>query len=1051
MSLDGKWFRAASLDTELHETRLALNQHRLRNEMIRSLLRKKLPASRLALTIGLSGSLLALNAARAQQVSDPASSQAPETAPAERVVVTGSNIPTSEDVGEAPVDTVDQATRDVTGQEDVESVLLRSNPAISSGGNNIGSNDASTQSIQGASTITIHGLPTLILLNGRRLTDASAEAAGAGSFSDVNLFPSALVKRIEVLKDGASAIYGSEAIGGVVNVILDQDFNGFDFSARYGFTEKSDIKDQRFSGIVGISDDKTHFVIGAEYVNQDPVFNRDRDFSNPSFGTSYFGGAVRFAGGAAFLKNPGVVSPNDIYPVGSVAVPTAVGANPLPAAYTQNASIGTVFNLSGATTITLDQNRTNVVASGDRELIGKHVVAFVDFLYSSDYSQHYLNAQPLSTNSNFGVTIPYGSPYNPFNQTLDSDLASNNGTTVNNRFTALPRVFRDDTNFYRIVAGLKGEIIPDYNYEIAFNSSRDFDTFTNPNLVLLEQLDQGIAGGFNADGTAAPAVFNNAGVLVTPAGKYSMVGQAGNQHLQPALDFFSTGNSAAQLAGITGTSVNVFETKFQGVDGKITAFPFKLPAGPVGFAAGGEYRHEFLHAAADPAVFVDAAQPANINIGRDVFAGFGEVRIPIVGPDMKIPGVYSFDIDGAVRFENYSESGSDTVSKAGLTFRPIKDIALRGTYSASFIAPTLYQTNGPTTIGATAPVDLLGNGNEEQGNEVAGSNPNLSNTRADNYTAGIVLSPHQVPGLTANVDFFHVEEHGVVGAITAPQIFGSVDQLGAASPFAGLLHLGGINGPTGVYQPGLSPGHILAGNVADYTVSVNDQNLGGSRLSGLDFGLHYNHDFSKFGQVGLGVDGTYYLQYKTQTTSGTEMYDVIGFYQGGADQIAQTVFQYHLTPQVSYSIAGFTASAIGNYDPSLRDATGPGSIDPTPGLGGYNVDKNHELPKIRDYFTVDLLFSYEFNYHPPESAPVPAPKEGKDGKGGGKEVATSKSMASDMLALKLLDGLKVSFGIDDVNNARPPFIAGSADATNTDAGIYDPFQRRYYITLSKKF
>ena len=553
--------------------------------MIRTLLGKKFPAPRWALSVGLGSSLIALGNASAQQVTNPSTSQAPETAAADRVIVTGSNIPSSEEVGEAPVDTVDQQLRDVTGQEDVENVLLkRSNPAISSGGSNVGSNDASTQSLQGASSISIHGLPTLILLNGRRLTDASAEAAGAGSFSDVNLFPSALVKRIEVLKDGASAIYGSEAIGGVVNVILDQDFNGFEFSGRYGFTEKSDIHNERYSGIMGFSDDKTHFVIGAEYVNQDPIFNRQRDYASPSFGTSYFGGAVRFEGGVPFLKNAGVNSPNDIYAVGSVPIPTTVGVNALPAAYTENDSIGSVFDLSRATTVTLDQNRFNVVASGDRELIGKYMSAFVDFLYSSDYSQHYLNAQPLSTNSNFGVVIPYGSPYNPFAGQLD---ATNEGDiTVNNRFTALPRVFRDDTNFYRIVAGVKGEIIPNYNYEVAFNSSRDFDTFTNPNLVLVNSLNQAIAGGFNADGSAAPAVFNAAGGLVTPAGKYSMVGANPSAlHLQPALDFFSTANTPAQLQGITGTSVNDFETKFSGVDGKITAFPFTLPGGPIGFAA----------------------------------------------------------------------------------------------------------------------------------------------------------------------------------------------------------------------------------------------------------------------------------------------------------------------------------------------------------------------------------------------------------------------------------------------------------------------------------
>ena len=180
--------------------------------------------------------------------------------------------------------------RDTTGQEDVEGVLTRSVPAISSssgagGGSNLSQSNASISSgsTLGGSSIAIHGLPTLVLLDGRRLTDSAAVAAGGSQFTDVNLFPSSLVKRIEVLKDGASAIYGTEAVGGVVNVILDQEFQGFEFSARYGFTEKSDIKNQRYSGIFGFGDDKTHIVIAAQYVEQNPIFARDRSFATPSY------------------------------------------------------------------------------------------------------------------------------------------------------------------------------------------------------------------------------------------------------------------------------------------------------------------------------------------------------------------------------------------------------------------------------------------------------------------------------------------------------------------------------------------------------------------------------------------------------------------------------------------------------------------------------------------------------------------------------------------------------------------------------------------------
>ncbi|MBE7159460.1 MAG: hypothetical protein INR62_13690, partial [Rhodospirillales bacterium] len=186
--------------------------------------------------------------------------------------------------------------------------------------------------------------------------------------------------------------------------------------------------------------------------------------------------------------------------------------------------------------------------------------------------------------------------------------------------------------------------------------------------------------------------------------------------------------------------------------------------------------------------------------------------------------------------------------------------------------------------------------------------------------------------------------------------------------------------------------------------------------------------------------------------------------------------QYHLTPVVEYKFQGFTASALLNYFPAVRDANSV-SLDPTNGIGGYNADKSFGgglagflaanpgatpadfgaatgapriLPKIRDYYTINLLFSYEFGLNKPvDNAPAPAPAP-KDGKGGGKEVVSHEEVKK-MMGFHLLDGLKLSFGIDNVTNARPPLIGDSPDATNTDASIYDPYQRRYYFVVTKKF
>ena len=260
----------------------------------------------------------------------------------------------------------------------------------------------------------------------------------------------ALIKRIEVLKDGASAIYGSEAIGGVVNIILNQEFRGLEIDGRYGFTEKSDIKDKRVSAIVGLGDDKTSIVIGGQYTEQDPIPDRDRTFSTPSFGTTNYAGVERLFDGTGYRYYklaPGVIAP----PTGALGAgaTTIAGQQAASATYVNTgltqgfltgpytstaidvggtgipgASInGTTapftpgFNLSNGTDITLDQNRTSLFGEFARELWTDHVTIYGEFLYSHNYAQSQLNAQPINLleadAANNYLTIP-GGVNNPF-------------------------------------------------------------------------------------------------------------------------------------------------------------------------------------------------------------------------------------------------------------------------------------------------------------------------------------------------------------------------------------------------------------------------------------------------------------------------------------------------------------------------------------------------------------------------------------------------------------------------------------------------------------
>ncbi|HEX3817782.1 MAG TPA: TonB-dependent receptor plug domain-containing protein, partial [Chthoniobacterales bacterium] len=225
---------------------------------------------------------------------------------AERIVVTGSNIPTAEEVTASPLDTVTSADIDVSGAttSDVLTVLQKRNPDFT-GGVNLGSTNANiaSNSTAGGSSVQIRGLPTLVLFEGRRIADSAAIAAGGFQFTDVSLFPTSLISRIEVLKDGASALYGSEAVGGVVNIFLKKDFTGVELGARYGFTVESGIAERKGYAIAGVGNDTTHVTFGFQYYEIDPLFNRERGYSQPFINaTTTFAGAGRDDAGFYILK-----------------------------------------------------------------------------------------------------------------------------------------------------------------------------------------------------------------------------------------------------------------------------------------------------------------------------------------------------------------------------------------------------------------------------------------------------------------------------------------------------------------------------------------------------------------------------------------------------------------------------------------------------------------------------------------------------------------------------------------------------------------------------
>src|SRR4029077_11511831 len=462
----------------------------MEKQMIPNVL-KKIGFRRLAFAAGVGFPLLMAITANAQA---PAPPPAGGTAVAERVVVTGSLIPTAEEVTANPVDVISQQEIKAPGQNvDILNVLTKRDPSFVGAGN-LGQSNASIASgaTQGGTTISIRGLPTLTLIDDRRFAISAAISTGGFVFQDVSVIPTRLIGRIEVLKDGASAIYGSDAVGGVVNVHMNDEFTGLDIGYRFGTRLASGVSERQGWALAGTGNDTTHIVAGFQYYEIDPLFTREEDFGGISPGlTTTFGGVGRDStpslDGQHFYLIDSLVpanwpagssinSPLDNVGVRSIAPSTL--ANNHSNGYQQLSDLGvyrpsdfgevTAYNLTLRTTDTLDQSVTHAYTSFIQKICGDQLEAFGSFLFIHNKSESFLNGQPLSNAT--GVLIPSAlnfagvdpntgmamytpnlglqAPYTPFQESINGNTTSGAGRlTAANRYQNNPRIFDNDNDF----------------------------------------------------------------------------------------------------------------------------------------------------------------------------------------------------------------------------------------------------------------------------------------------------------------------------------------------------------------------------------------------------------------------------------------------------------------------------------------------------------------------------------------------------------------------------------------------------------------------------
>ncbi len=925
----------------------------------------------------------------------------------QQVVVTGSNVPVDPDKVAVTVVSIDAEQMSKAGvNTNVLDILRKQVPSFQGRGNAGSSNANNTnQNTAGGSQVQLRNLDTLILINGRRAAIASIAGIGGKAFVDVNQIPPSAIERIEVLPDGSSAIYGSDAIGGVVNIILKSNYEGAEISGRYGSAEGGyDEKSASFA--LGKNLGGFNLTVAGADSRNSPLYQNRRPFSTPIVGrVSAVPGT--FGGATPGILAPGVNSPGARNPTGAGATATSIADLFANGTYQQTttAGIAATDDISQFQTLLLRQEQQALSASLTGDLIKKKLSLFADLLVSKNKS--FTQFLPITST----LTVPKGAPSNP--------LAAN-FPGVNFAYWPQPRQFNNDTDAVRATVGLRGNLGDGWGWEAALVHSENQLEQRQPNLIFRPNLALAIAGGYDASGNAMPG-----GTFSKVYGGYSTTGP---QVLQPALDPFAraAGINPASLANIYGTEVINATSKLDSFDAALHGNLMKLPGGKLGFAAGASYRRDSLSAHTDPngnntgstaQQWIGGTYADAFDHSRNISAAFAELRVPITGPGYELPALHALDLVGAYRYERYSDAGGASVPKIGFRWQPVSsDTTIRGSYSKSYTAPTLYAKFGPTgtrTIGSAVIQTVFGLANPGFNGE-DGNNPDLQASRSQTRSLSLAWAPHDIEGLTVGLEYHNVSQRGYPGGIGFTNILQSVDQMGSASPFSGSIAKGnfpGLPGATPFATPGELGAYLRANpnNAMNVYAVDHFMNLGGLKVESYSVDGAYELQTKAAGSFTLSTIGTIFKSYQFQALPYQKFYEYAGTATNGGTGVQGTLPKYRFYTTLDWKYGNWAVTVANNYSSHVTDI----------GAGGLVYETSTTLKPIpvKSYSSWDLRVAY----------------------------------SGEQLMGKYGKGWTVAAGVNNIGNTMPPLSAQAFTDNNADVSSYSPIGRLFYVTANIKF
>ena len=565
----------------------------------------------------------------------------------------------------------------------------------------------SVESSNLATTVRLRGAvpgSVLILINGRR-TESTTGGAATSGFFDVATIPLSMVQRIEVLPSGSSAIYGGDALAGVVNIVLRSDFSGAEGSVGYKWAKNTD--DTLVYGGTGLHTEQFSLAIMATYDKRSALYGRDRAitaspdyrrFGGPNLGNQFFGAPATVSAVSGNL--PGLNSSFAAVPAGSSGI-ALTPADFAATAGTQNTGAYTAYQ-----SLVPDSTRKGVFVSANFR-VSSTMDLFTELLAS-----HYQLDVAFTPAFLQLASVPASNPFNPFGTTvLVSGLVQG--------AQGLSRLNFDE-DFVRPLAGARGQFGA-WEWELTAQTSRDRghqNTYGQPNAGLLN------AALASSDPATALNPFVD-GPMASPAVLSSIYSK---------------------------TNEIPFKAHSNIVDAFMRGPLLKLPAGALDAVVGAEYDTSALE--------------HGFEASRTAKAAFTELRVPLIGgTDSRDAPREVLAVQGAARIDSYSDFGSRTTWQSGLEFRPVDTVLLRGTHATAFKPPTLYNLAAPSSTFTTTVTDPQRDGATAVVQATTGGNAGLSPTSGKSNSAGIVWSPPQAAGLNLTATWWQLD---IDNAISLP-------------------------------------------------------------------------------------------------------------------------------------------------------------------------------------------------------------------------------------------------------------------------------------------